>query len=131
MHYFRQQNICVTISSFCVGLLIWQSMYAHPITMIWRSNCMNLQFSSDVPCDYRYFISVAVRISRPRPDSKPTPNSDMASCNLIKMSLIYFNFHKDLLKFNKLTMLRILHARSLNFIKFQYLEHEIFCFAKI
>ena len=39
------------------------------------------------------FISVALRFSRPKPDSKPTPNSDMASCNLNKMSLIYFNFH--------------------------------------
>ena len=55
----------------------------------------------------------------------------MASCDLIKMSLIYFNFHKDLLEFNKLTKLQILHAQSLNFIKLQYLEHEIFCFAKI
>ena len=63
------------------------------------------------------FISVAVRISTHRPDSKPTPNTDMASCDLIKMSLIYFNFHKDLLEFNKLTKLQILHAQSLNFIK--------------
>ena len=41
---------------------------------------------------------LAVRFSRHKPDSKPTPNTDMASCN---------------------------------FIKFQYLEHEIFCFANI
>ena len=27
--------------------------------------------------------------------------------------------------------MQILHAQSLNFIKFHYLEHEIFCFAKI
>ena len=43
--------------------------------------------------------------SRPKLDSKAIPNSDMASCNMIKMSLIYFNFHQDLLikKFNNLT----------------------------
>ena len=41
------------------------------------------------------FISVAVRISRPKSDSKPTPNSDMTSCNLIKKSLIFFKFQKD------------------------------------
>ena len=54
----------------------------------------------------------------------------MASFNLIKMSLIYFNSHKDLLikKFNKLTKLWVLHAQS---SRLQYLEHEIFYFAKI
>ena len=50
IHYFRQQNICWG-NSFYVGLLVWQSVYAHPITMIWRSNRMNLQFSSDAPWD--------------------------------------------------------------------------------
>ena len=52
--------------------------------------------------------------------------TDMASCNLIKRSLIYSSFHKDLL----ITKLQILHAQSPTFIKFSCLEHEIFCFAK-
>ena len=47
--------------------------------------------------DWRWwFISVAVRFFRPKPDSKPRPNSDMAWYSLIKMSPIYFIFHKDL-----------------------------------
>ena len=41
-----------------------------------------------------------------------SPNHYDLEAQFIKMSLIYFNFHKD-------------------FIKFQSLEHEIFCFAKI
>ena len=36
-----------------------------------------------------------IRFSRPKHDSKPTPSSDMGLCNMNKMYLIYFNFHKD------------------------------------
>ena len=48
------------------------------------------QFSSGAPCDYRQNL---FRSLSNFPDLDP--NSDMALCNLIKMSPILFIFHKD------------------------------------
>ena len=83
------------------------------------------------------------------------PNSDMASCDLINMSPIYLFFDKGLLaRTLQAYRLQILHVQGRNFnyrlitlfilkpwsgfksrclhiLKHQYLEHEIFCFAKL
>ena len=79
--------------------------------------------------------------------SRPEPNSDTSSCNLIKMSPNYFIFHKDLqvadsyvqsLNFNYILITAFIlkpwsgfKSRCLNVLRNRCLEHEIFFLHKI
>ena len=126
-------------------------MCAHPITMIWRStNCTNLNFHQihHVIKDDGSFQSLF-----DFPDLNL--NSAMASCDLINMSPFYLFFDKGVLaRTLQAYRVQILHVQGRNFnyrlitlfilkpwsgfksrclhiLKHQYLEHEIFCLAKL
>ena len=72
-------------------LLLTQSLWCED-SIAWTCNFRQIHLV--IKDDNSFHV---VTFSRPNSDSKPTPNSDMSSCNLIKISLIYSNFLKDLL----------------------------------